>query len=188
LWSSEEVNGDIRMFTEVTTTSGERKFFFLTTTGYVYEYFGSTETATAKLYIGDWNSGDPNVELKLGLIKVLFDQPENAGTLSATLFVDNKQELTLTKPLSALYVPSDAELEIPFGDSSKDSLPNLNFEFGRTISGYKVGVLLEWNVTGNLMSVAGGRVESLEQVNTPQQSATDMATSKAFLQARALAT
>ncbi len=184
LWSSDEVNGIIRQFAEIVTTNGQRRFFFLTTTGYLYEYFASDEIAECQLYIGDWSSGDPKTELKLGLVKCILDKPETAGSISATLFVDNKQQLTLTKLVSKSYTPSSVAMAVPFGDASEDSVNNLSFDFGRTLSGYKIGVLLKWNFLANLTSVSGDRIETLQQVNTPQQSAIDMKNSKSFLAGR----
>lgn len=186
LWSAAEVNGSIRQFAEITTSNGERRFFFLTSTGYLYEYFGSTEIAECQVYIGDWSSGDPKTELKLSLAKCIFEQPETTGTVSATLFVDNKQQLTISKAVSKSYdPPSTGITSLPFGDSSKDSVDNLTFDFGRTLSGYKIGVLLKWNFLANLTSIVGDRIETLQHVNTPQQSAKDYTFTKSYLESLA---
>lgn len=185
IWTEDELSGSIRQFAEITLSDGSNKLICLTTTGKVYEYFGSSDSATAQMYIGDFNTGDPAQSQKLGQIKSLFDKPESDGMVNATLFVNNKRLTTLSKPVSKLFTPEeDATTVIPFGDDASNSVVPLTFDFGRSISGYKFGVLLEWNFIGNLLSVSSTKVETTEMANETSQKVVDFAETKKFLDAR----
>jgi len=156
----DNVYGSIRQFAQVLTDTGERKLLFLTSAGKVYEWGAAEEVAMCSLYIGDFCSSDPKTELDMGTIKVILEQAETAGITNATLFVDNQKQLDtiLAKAITKDFTAPSGPIDIPFGSDTNRSVNNLAFDFSRAKDGYKVGVLLQWNVLANLTYVAASDV------------------------------
>lgn len=150
----EEVTGKIKQFAEIITDDGERHLLFLTTTGQVYECFASAVTATARVYIGDFCSGDPKLNLKIGMVKGVFMNIEESGIIDASLYVDNQYFRKLQYGVTKDYTEdTNKNLTLPFGDGQTKTITTASFDFGRSDIGWSVGVFLEWNVMCNLTHI-----------------------------------
>lgn len=125
---------------------GVRKLLFVTVDNKIYEAFGSTDQEEVKMYIGDFISGDPNVEHQVNYVKLIMSDPEEAGTVYASLYNDGVATQTLQgsirNPMPAITYP----LAFPNGDSTIDRVRNLAFEFREFAkTSWKVGVWITWN-------------------------------------------
>jgi len=178
-----DVTGSIRQFAEIQVNTGERILLFLTTTGNIYQFGASSSVETCTLYLGDWSAGDPDTEMKMGEIKALFNQAQSAGTVTATLFVDNQrqEDVVLTKTIAQDYTASVGNRTIPFGDATERSINNLEFDFSRAKSGYKAGVMLQWNVPADLTYVSGITRGTQKLANTMKRQQSEYLVNKAAL-------
>lgn len=164
----DNVVGYIRQFAEVLGSNGNRVLLFLTSAGLVYQWGGSSDTATCRFYIGDWNSGDPKTEMQMGVVKAIFDEPASSGTITASLFVDNQlqTQAIISKVIDQSFTKTaNGTLTIPFGDNINRSVNNPVFDFTRSNGGYKAGVMFEWNFDASLTFVSVDRIEQVTMDN-----------------------
>lgn len=176
-----EVTGVIRQFAEVLTPSGIRKLLFLTTDGGVYEAFAGDTTELCSLYIGDWCTQDPMMEQQCNSIKVIVNNAESDGTVSASLFVDNQlqQSVPLAKTVSKTFIDSDF-LTLPFGNSGSDTVRNIMFPTPQVNSGWKYGVLIQWNFAASITYVSSD-AEKVTTVNPIQSQVAEYAANRKLL-------
>lgn len=159
----DNVDGYIRQFATIVTEVGQRMLLFLTTAGKVYQFNPSSgDVANCQVYIGDWSSGDPKIQLDIDNVKVILEDAETSGTLLATLYVDNKkqEDVILSKTITQNYNAATAPVSLPFGDSAARTVNNINFDVSRINTGYKIGVLLSWNCMANLTYISASGVNT----------------------------
>jgi hypothetical protein len=136
----------ITQFAEI-KVAATRRLLFRTLDNKIYEAFAAEdEVEQVKLYVGDWSSGNPKVQVKPNYYKVVFQDAIAAGTISATCYVDGKAGKTLQQTLNAVKSPSTLPVTLPFGDSSSDSVQPITFDFSTENQGWKIGLFLTWSV------------------------------------------
>lgn len=151
-----------------------KRLFFYTDENKLYEGFASNVTATAQLYIGEWTSGDPKVEQKGNMLRLVVVDAKEAGTISASIFVDRKRGASgsrvIEKRIDDLTVPQT----IPFGtNETKDTVQNITFSDFEAAAGWKIGYLIIWNCQANISHIGVGTVEQTASA-TGQEQASDL--------------
>lgn len=180
IWDSADVEGTITQFAEVILSTGEHRLLFRTDAGRVYEYFGSSTVANAKAYLGDWNTGDPQVETAVEDVSIVLSRPSTAGTVQATLYVDTKQCSTISRAIPASAATAFDTSALPFADSGKDAIINNIFSFLRCPSGFQFGLYLEWNIAADITHVSVDTQEMTNTTNVQQQIAEHASVSAAI--------
>lgn len=146
--------GQIKQFAEIKVV-GNRYLFFITTDDKLFLWAGSEDTARCHLYIGEWCSGNPELEQHIDKLKLVFIDSKEAGTVFATSYVDGK---AISQPLSATLEVTNSDnpsnISVPFGDATTDRVKILSFDFGRTLAGWKAGFLVSWNFQAKLSHAA----------------------------------
>lgn len=154
--------GQIRQFAEIKTSVGKR--LFAITEGALYELFAGEEYAGAALYVGDWCSNDPEVDQRPSLLKIVVIDAEEAGTISASSYVDRKFNNVISEPVK---LTNSTELTPPitppFGQQTADTVQTITFDFGRALQGWKIGFFIEWNFKCKISHVS---LESSMEANT----------------------
>lgn len=151
----------IREFRVLTRSGGDRRLFALDNTGKVWELYGNTTTATCKCYIRDWSTNDPEILQIPRRFKAVFENIETNGTVIATVFCDKFETDSSEETLEQNILPVLFPVEPPFGGYQKDTVENLTFTFQSLPECWKAGVLLEWSVMADLVTV--GIVSEIEQ-------------------------
>jgi hypothetical protein len=173
------MDGPIRMFAEAQLSTGERRLFVLTQAGGIYQYFGHEEVATANAYIGDWTTGDPEVEQSVEDVRMIFSRTETSGTLTLCLYVDNTLTRTITQTVEGNFVGVDSA-NLPFGDSGVDAITNTAFSMLRAPSGFQFGCYLTWNFLADLTHISASVAAQKSITNVNQQVTAFTAAQRAF--------
>lgn len=150
-WTFSSEEEYVTMFAELKTSSGERLLLALTSEG-VYRAFGSTLRENASIYVGDWTTGALTIEQKPELLKLLFSETRETGTVYASIFVDGKNTLQLNSPVNQSAQPLVNPIVPPFGTDA-DVTQIVSLDLGRARQGSKVGILIEWDFNATLDQV-----------------------------------
>lgn len=156
----------IKQFCEVKTNQA-RILFFATTDGKVYQAF-SGDTAVCQLYTKEWNTGDPETELTLELLHLIYLDVKEQGQVRVTPYVDRKQYLSQIRDVDITKVVQQPEA-IPFGKSDVETTENMLFNFQKLGRGWKGGFLVEWNFNADLSHIAMLGTKFKSQVSRKQQ-------------------
>lgn len=145
--------GRIKQFAHVQRGS-VNKLYFITDANEIYEAYGDTVTATAKLYIGDYCTQKPSVNHCVYKLHVVVIDAQETGTLIVTPFVDGKEVATQrkSKPITesvTMVVPRT----VPFGAAATRRVQNLSYGFQTLPEGWKAGFLLELNCMAQISHV-----------------------------------
>jgi hypothetical protein len=165
------LSGSIVQFAEVKTTL-TRKLFARLSDNTVYELY-SEDTTTRELcqvYLGDFTSKQPKVELKPNSVKLVFLNVRDSGTVYATPFTDNKRGATLLEDIIADTYVETSPLPIPFGIGTKDTSKSPLFTFTDISECWKFGVLVAWSFRADL-SFSLVDVEKVDLDNSTEQAA-----------------
>jgi len=168
LWDDSELDGAIRMFAEAQLSSGVRTLFILTQNGGVYQYDASDSVATAKAYIGDWTTGDPEVEQSVEDVRMIFSRTETSGLLTLALYVDNTLVRTVSQTVAGNFVGVNSA-NLPFGDSGVDAITNTAFSMLRAPSGFQFGCYVTWNFLADFTHISASVAAQKSTTNVQQQ-------------------
>lgn len=161
--------GQIKQFAELKTTSG-RYLFFSTVDNKVYQAFASPTTAQTQIYVGDWCSNDPEKEHHISNLRLVLIDSEEDGTIYAQPYVDGRAGQYQAKEIVANVTNESTEIPPPFGDSTKDRVQIVSFDFGRQFKGWKAGFFLTWNFKTKLSHV-GLITDMTKDINTTESAA-----------------
>ena len=157
--------GTIKMFAQV-KTSTSRRLFFITSDNALYEAFANSAFETCSLYAGEFCSNDPSVEQKMDMLKLVFIDALQSGTVNVKLFADRLDDQTQSEIITQNTAsPSVPVSPIPFGAATSDTVKNLIFKFPQSRQAWKVGFLISWN-----FDVSLSHVKLMANPITPQNS------------------
>lgn len=143
-WSFTSADEYPTQFAEIKTSTGRRVLLTLTSGG-VYQAFSDTSAVeTVSLYAGDWATGVLTIEQNPELLKLLFSETRETGTVFASTFVDSENSLELYAPINETAPQQQVPITPPFGTQDRDLTQCLSFQLGRARNGSKVGFLIEW--------------------------------------------
>ncbi len=160
--------GQIKQFCEVKTNIG-RKLLFITVDDMHYEAFVSEDKAVCSVYFKEWSSEDPSFDIKPSLFKSVFTDIKESGTLTALIFVDRKLNKTIPQAITqAATLVEESPVDIPYNHSTRDLVQTLTFDIGRALTGWKIGVMLQWdfNATLSIVKLLSGAEEVVNSVST----------------------
>lgn len=168
-------------FTAVKTILGTRLFFSDALSNY-YEAFASDDIATCSIYIGDWCSGDPNMEQKPWQLKLVFNDCRSTGDVTAAIYTDKLRGGELTNEIpQTVAIASETLIDPPFGVSTADTVQVIDFDFtkkGR--QGWRVGFYVTWAVDAKLSHVKFTAVDE-PNIVSPTTQAVKLANSREYL-------
>lgn len=145
--------GAIKQFAQVTINNSDR-LFFITHDNHLYEAFASTAVENCRVYIGEFCSGNPRVQVKPSLLHFTMVNPFASGTISITPYVNRKPFTTLTRNL-AQGISETLPETIPFTPAtSADGVQSFGVDLNRCNVGWKFGVMLEWQADAELSTLA----------------------------------
>jgi hypothetical protein len=142
----------VKQFAETKTTIG-RRFFFITTSNKLFEYYASPVTAICRLYTKEYCSNDPNVELKPTNCYSIFVDSQEEGLVTFQLFVDRILNYTTTESVDKNLTIPTTIIPPPFGLYTQDSVDNVSTSFQQVRQGWKFLVAISWNFTSTLTNV-----------------------------------
>lgn len=145
---------------------GTRKLFFITAAG-LYEYYGGSTFEEIGFYLGDFASGDAEVQHKPLNLYLIFSEPVEFGLVRAKIFSDRLLGKTYYKYLESVAALAEP-LAFPFGTQTADRLKIVKFDIGRERTGFKLGCYLTWAFNAKLTHA---KFTSTTQENTEQQAA-----------------
>jgi len=145
------VAGIIRQFAVSRTSTGYR-IFFITTKNRIYEaYAGAADLC--RFYPGDINTGNPKQELKSNLVRVVMEESQENGTLSAQLYTNGlKDGILLSEPVDKVVTSGYPEL-FPFSGATTETSQSVSFYFPESRVGWRFGLFFAWNGGGVLTTV-----------------------------------
>lgn len=154
----------VKQFATITTASRE-VLLFITADNKLYEFENAAGSETAKLYVGDFISDDPDANQKPHMLKVVVANAESEGTLTVTPFVDRKKQNNAiqNRPITAVRDPDAIPLTIPFGDSANTNAQVLAFNMGRIEQGWKIGFQLELDCQADIVAVSMSADDETQQ-------------------------
>lgn len=153
----------IKQFAEMKIL-GTRKLFFITPAG-LYEYYGGSTFEEVGFYLGDFASGDAEVQHKPLNLNLIFSEPIEFGAVSVKAFTDRLIGKTYYRYLDNVETLAEP-LEFPFGSQSEDRLKICKFDLGRERAGFKLGCYLSWAFNAKLTHA---KFTSVTADNTEQQ-------------------
>jgi hypothetical protein len=158
----------VRQFAVLTRSGGDRRLFALDNAGRVWELYGNSTVATCKFYVRDWSTSDPELLQIPRRFKAVFENIEDDGIVTATVFCDKFETSSSEETLEQNILPIEFPVQPPFGGYQKDTIENLTFTFQTLPECWKAGILLEWSVMADLVTVGivsevEERVSSIEQ-------------------------
>lgn len=151
-----DIVGKVKEFA-VIEDNGLPRCFFITYENEIYEMPLYTGTRTKfYLYMGDLNSGQPNLSVRPTDLHLSFTNIKAAGDVTVESYVDHKLILRGTKMLEAerptISLLEQAPRSIPLqGDTE---ITRLSFELSETVAGYAFGHLLACSADARLVSAA----------------------------------
>lgn len=153
----------IKQFAEVKTSLG-RRLFFITTDDQLYEALAGDTVETAKVFIGEFCSGDPSVSQKPLMFRSVFINAEEAGDVSVTPYADRVAQGVLTQPVEAGEAAMAVPVTPPFGAATADNCKVVEVSLASGFQqGWKHGFWLQWGFPADLSHVSletdGGRDE-----------------------------
>lgn len=157
----------IKQFAIISTTTVKR-VFFITIDNKLYEAFASSQTATCRLYAGEWM--EEKINQRVLSTQTAFKDILTEGQIHCTLFVDGLKHKRNIQPIEPNQQSSTVPIDLPFGRSDQNSVQNLTFGFPDAPTGYKHGLLLEWNCKATLSSLDLTTSENNPTVNPQQDS------------------
>lgn len=144
----------IKQFAETKTNLG-RRFFFITTSNHLYEYYASQDTAQCTVFLKEICSQDPQTEVKPTNCYGVFTDTQENGQVTFQLFVDRVFQYqtteTIDKVLTVITPPS--LLIPPFGVYTKDNTSSLSVNFQQVAQGWKYMVSISWGFPSTLTNV-----------------------------------
>lgn len=150
-------------------TALTRKLLFVTTDDKLYEAYSEEEDLeTCGIYIGEFCTANPKVELKPQLLKAVFINAQEDGTVYVTPYVDRLRETRFSAFISQSVPQNQIPMEPPFGVATSDTDKTLAYDLGRCRQGWKFGFFLEWNFNASLSHIVFEGTE-LEARNTLEQ-------------------
>lgn len=144
--------GQIKMFASV-IVAGQRRLFFITSDDMFYEAYAGEVNETAKVLIGEWCSNDPKISQKPLFIHLVFTDCEENGIVTITPIVNRQNGTSISETIVKKTDAKVYPIVPPFGDSTEDTSQVVSFNLKTVQSGWKVGVLIEWNVNAKLTHV-----------------------------------
>lgn len=150
-WTFSSAEEYVTQFAELKTSSGQRLLLALTSEG-VYQAFAGDTRETASVYVGDWTSGALTIEQKPELLKLLFSETRETGTVYAFIYVDGKNSVQLNSPVNQTAGALVNPITPPFGTDA-DVTQVVSIDLGRARQGSKVGILIEWDFNASLDQV-----------------------------------
>jgi len=161
----------IKQFAEIKVGT-THKLLFITVDNKLYEAFASESFEKTSFYIGDFTSRNPKISLKPEQLQAVFLNSKQTGIVNATIYVDGKKQFALREAIRETITTIPNPQTIPFGDDVNDSVKTLSYNLTKSDSGWKVGVLLEWNFDTTL-SMIRLQYNSEEQQNSFESQAVD---------------
>ncbi len=140
---------NIKQFANIKTLA-TRALFFITSDNRLYEAFVG-DTATARIYLGEFTPSIDASSLKPENLSVTFVDVIESGTVSATTFLDSSKQNTLLDEVDQQTVVTPALLSEPFGDTTIDRVRSADFDLNTIMSGWKVGFYISWNFKAKLI-------------------------------------
>ncbi len=165
----------IKMFASV-VVEGRRRLFFITTDNKFYEAFAGATVEEAGVLVGEWCSNDPMVDQNPMMLRLIFTECEQTGTVTVTPIV-NRQEFTpKTEVLKQNTTTKTLPMSIPFGGSSNNTAQNVSFNlFGTIASGWKVACMINWDCKAKLTHISLTSETQTAQINNKTKSARNAA-------------
>lgn len=165
--------GAVKQYAEI-KVNNTRRLLFITDDNKLYEFEAGTERETCSIYLGEFTTNNPKINVKPNVAKAVFINPYESGTINAQLFVDNKSDVTLRDHIKETITRQTSPIDLPFGQSDKDAVKTLTFPWTQSCNGWKCGVLLSWNFDAALSHFML-EVEEQQQINTFEQQQIDQA-------------
>lgn len=132
----------IKQFAEIITPS-YRQLLFITTDNKLYEAFNDVTTATRQIYLGEWTTGDPNVQQQPYQVRVVIVNATEAGTITLQPFCEGKPGTALPKPFIATAPPETVPRVVPFGAVTLKNVQNITWDINQASTpGMKLGLLI----------------------------------------------
>lgn len=139
----------------VVKTALTRKLLFVTTSNELYEAYSEEKgLETCGVYIGEFCSADPKTELGPQLLKLVFINAQEDGTVYVTPYVDRLKETKFSAFIAQSILQNQYPMEPPFGTAMNDTDKTLAFDLGRCRQGWKFGFYIEWDFNASLSHVA----------------------------------
>lgn len=148
--------GVVKQFCTI-KTGATRRLFFITEDNKFFSAFAAEMVALTQLYIGDFCTNDPKVAQKNLLLRLVFNELSGGeGDVTVTPFVNGKKQSAsvMVKPVDASAGAQVPPIDIPFGTADTDRVRHLSFDCGRTMQGWQLGFLIQWNFQGNLSALS----------------------------------
>lgn len=145
-----EVVGIIKQFAEI-KVSGRHRLFFITDTQ-IFEMFEGN-TATAEVYLREFEADDRETELMPRRIRVVFRNVEETGVVSLTPFVSGLRGVAQSQNVVANITPPVTPIVRPFGTGAAKDTVNKTFVIETPDKGESVGVYITMNFIADLVSV-----------------------------------
>lgn len=143
--------GKIKKFS-TTKVNGVHRLFFITTDDKLYEAFAGENVETAKLYPKEISTANPKIALTLKTLRLQFNNLNvNDGIVSAKVISDRKSLTAIEQNINGITEPGQP---FPLNSSNKESSSSITFEFDDNPTGYSLGVFIQWQFEGELVSIA----------------------------------
>lgn len=154
----------IKQFATVVTSTRE-VLLFITEDNKLYEAFNGAASETAKLYIGDFTSHDPDVLIKPETLKVVVANAEEAGLLTVTPYVGRRkrERQTNSEEINSNRAADAVPITVPFGDDSVTNEQVVVFNTPLLEQGWRVGFLLTLNCQAEITHVSFDATEETQQ-------------------------
>jgi hypothetical protein len=146
-----------------TRLNGQERLFFITHENQLFEAFASTESAAARVYLGEWTPDTANEDLLITMVDLQFTACRTSGQCKISVFADSKLHESIVIECEAPGFNVNLPIPIPFPDA-KQVIP-VGFQLRNSLRAWKVGVLIEWNFDGKLSDISlDGAQERAENV------------------------
>lgn len=161
--------GQVKMFASV-IVEGQRRLFFITSDNKFYEAYAGDTNETAQVLIGEWCSNDPKISQKPLFLHLVFTDCEETGSVTITPIVNKQEGESFSEQIVKKTDPKVYPIEPPFGSGDEDTSQVISFNLKTVQAGWKVGVLIEWDVNAKLTHINLTTDDQKQEVN--QQSKT----------------
>lgn len=147
------VTGRIKQFAEL-KVNGERKLFFITDDGNLFEAFADEEIETCKVYTREKTIAKADAEYIPQKLNVKFRDVASAGTVRAQVFVDKRGTVIKNKTVTPSGVVGTVPKSIPENDIDNNATDTLPFTFiDSTRRGGDVAVYIEFDFEAKLSRI-----------------------------------
>ena len=153
--------GKIKQFAKVVTQNNDRLFFF-DENGKLFEAFAGNSQRVA-LYLGEYATSRVRTQHRIAQVSLNFLRARSNGYAQVTAFTDWLRNGTVVRNIVATDAPDDGDFPLDQARTRPD-VNNPEFSFADSgVSGYRAGVLIEWDAD----AVLGAVEVTLDETSIP---------------------